>query len=165
MVLAAAVVAASVVALAMWRRPLPPGMMQDIQAGIAARNIPDADQRIARYLELRYGPLTNPENREKAFLDFFNKDHIDALHLMVKHSPAHQRQANVDAMAKWVEGYRKSMTDDERRTLNAKFSTPQGASMLHQATARYNSQDVQYRSATAPVISQLLRTISSVQNP
>ena len=33
--------------------------------------------------------------------------------------------------------------------------------MLRQATAQYNSQDVQYRGQTAPVISQLLKTINA----
>lgn len=160
----AAVALATAAVLAFWRRPLPPGMMKDIQAGIAARGIVNADERVGRYLELRYGPLTDPANRQKAFLDFFDRDHIQALHLMVKHSPPHQREANVQAMAKWVAKYRDAMTDEERAALKTRFDTPQGAAMLHQATAQYNSQDVRYRSLTAPVISQLLNTISSVQS-
>ena len=61
------------------RRRLPAGLMQDIRAGIAARQIPDADQRFRKYLELRYGPLSDHANEQKAFLDFFNVEHIKSL--------------------------------------------------------------------------------------
>ena len=40
----------------------------------------------------------------------------------------------------------------------------QGFAAWEQATAQYNSQDVKYRGQTAPVISQLLRTIYTVQH-
>ncbi len=143
------------------RRVLPPELMQDIRAGIAARNIPDADERFEKYLELRYGPQSDPANRQKVFLDFFNLDHIRALQLMVKHSPENQRQANIDATAKWVEKYRESLTPQQRADLSARLQSP-GQTMLQQATAQYNSQDVQYRGQTAPVISQLLQTIASL---
>jgi len=135
------------------RQRLPPELMQDIRAGIAARNVPNADQRFQKYLEGRYGPQTDPANQQKAFLDFFNVDHIRALQLMVKHSPESQRQANINASAKWVEQYRQSLS----------AQSPAGRSMLQKATAQYNAQDVQYRGQTAPVISQLLKTISSLQ--
>lgn len=146
------------------RRDIPAGMVRDIRAGVAARGIADPDKRIARYLELRYGPLSDPANRRKAFLDFFNVDHVRALQLMVKHSPAEHRQGNIEAMAKWVEDYREKLTNEEREILKTQFQTPDGRAMLRQATAQYNSQDVHYRGTTAPVISQLLRTISSVQS-
>jgi uncharacterized protein YgiM (DUF1202 family) len=68
-------------------------------------------------------------------------------------------------MANWVRAYRESLTLPERAGLNARFQTPEGRAMLRQATAQYNSQDVQYRGQTAPVISQLLKTISSTQQP
>lgn len=145
------------------RRSIPPGMEQDIRAGLVARKIKDPDQRLARYLELRYGPLTDPANRQKAFLDFFELQRIEALQLLVKHSPEAHRQANIDAMARWVAEYRTTMTPAERTALRAKFQTPEGAGMMRKATAQYNSQDVQYRGMTAPVISQLLNTIASVQ--
>jgi hypothetical protein len=146
-------------------RRLPPELMKDIRAGIAAREIPNADERLNKYLELRYGPLDDPANREKVFVDFFNIEHIKALQLMVQHSPASQRQSNILAMAKWVSSYRESLAPTERAALNARFQTPEGRAMLRQATAQYNSQDVQYRGQTAPVISQLLKTISSTQQP
>ena len=145
------------------RRRLPPELLKDIRAGIAARNISDADERFRKYLETRYGPQTDYANREKAFLDFFNVDHIRALQLMVKHSPDGQRQANIDATAKWVQQYRDSLSPQQRAGLSAQLQTPEGQSMLRKATAQYNSQDVQYRGQTAPVIAQLLTTIATVQ--
>lgn len=155
-----------VVAAALWmylRWTIPPGMSKDIRAGIAARGIADPDERLTRYLELRYGALNEAANRERVFLDFFNIDHIKALQLMVRHSPEDQRQANIQAMARWIEGYRNTLTAQERAALNEKFQRPEGRVMLRKATAQYNSQDVHYRGMTAPVISQLLNTISSVQ--
>lgn len=147
------------------RRAIPPGMLKDIRAGIPARSIQDPDKRLARYLELRYGPLSDPANRQKVFLDFFDTDHIKALQLIVRHSRDEQRQGNIQAMAKWVENYRNTLTDEERAALNAQFQTPEGRAKLRKATAQYNSQDVHYRGMTAPVISQLLNTISTVQTP
>ena len=146
-----------------FRHRLPPELMQDVRAGIAARHISDPDQRFEKFLEGRYGPLTDPANRQKAFLDFFNIDHIRAMQLMVKHSPENMRQANIDASAKWVEHYRQSLSAQERADLSGRLQSPEGRSMLQKATAQYNSQDVQYRGQTAPVISQLLKTIGSLQ--
>jgi hypothetical protein len=37
--------------------------------------------------------------------------------------------------------------------------------MLRAATALYNSQDVEYRGQTVPVISELLTTIASLPKP
>jgi hypothetical protein len=68
-------------------------------------------------------------------------------------------------MADWVKDYRESLSPAQRAALNARFQTPEGRAMLRQATAQYNSQDVQYRGQTAPVISQLLKTINSTQQP
>lgn len=147
------------------RQRIPPELMQDIRAGIAARNIPDADQRFQKFLEGRYGSQSDPANRQKAFLDFFNVDHIRALQLIVKHSPENMRQANINATAKWLEQYRQSLSPEQRADLRARLQTPDGAAMLRQATAQYNSQDVQYRGQTAAVISQLLKTIASLQKP
>ncbi len=145
------------------RQRLPPELMQDIRAGIAARNAPDADARFQKYLEGRYGSQADPANQQKAFLDFFNVDHIRALQLMVKHSPESQRQANINASAKWVEQYRQSLSPQARADLSVRLQSPAGRAMLQKATAQYNSQDVQYRGQTAPVISQLLKTIGSLQ--
>jgi hypothetical protein len=150
-----------------WMRVLhrarPAGLLKDIRAGMAARHIQDPDARLLRYLNERYGSMSEPAHRREAFLDFFNLDHIQGLQLLVKHSPDDQRQANINAMARWVETYRNSLAPEDRTELNALFQTPEGQGMLKRATAQYNSQDVRYRGATAPVISQLLRTLREVQ--
>ena len=147
------------------RHRLPPGLMLDIRAGVAARDIPDADQRFEKYLEGRYGPMSDAANRQKAFLDFFNIEHIKALKLLVQHSPENLRQANINATAKWLQHYRESLNPAERADLAARLQSPEGRTMLQQATQQYNSQDVRYRGQTVAVISQLLTTISSLQKP
>jgi len=145
------------------RQRIPAELMQDIRAGIAARHIQDPDLRFQKFLEGRYGPQSDPANRQKAFLDFFNKDHIRALQLLVRHSPPGMRQANIEATAKWVQQFRESLTAQQRADLNAQLQAAGGRGLLQQATAQYNSQDVQYRGQTAPVISELLKTIASLQ--
>lgn len=147
------------------RKRIPPEFSKDIRAGLAARHIQDPDERFHKFLEMRYGPMSDPANRQKAFLDYFNADHIKALQLMVKHSPEAQRPGSIAAAARWVEGYRNSLTQPERAALRAQLQSPEGVTMLRRATALYNSQDVHYRGQTAPVISQLLTTIGSLQNP
>lgn len=141
----------------------PAELMQDIRAGIAAREIKDPDERFKKYLEQRYGPMSDAANRQKAFLDFFNAEHIRALQFMVKHSPTNQRQANIQASADWIAKYRTTMTPQERAVLSAQLQSETGKTMLRKATAQYNEQDVYYRGNTAPVISQLLTTIHEIQ--
>ncbi len=145
-------------------RQLPPELMQDIRAGIAARHITDPDQRFEKFLEGRYGPLTDPANQQKAFLGFFDKDHIQAMQLLVRHSPKDQRQANINASANWVQKYRESLTSQQRADLSAHLFSPEGQQTLKQSTALYNMQDVYYREQTKPVISQLLKTIASLHS-
>lgn len=142
----------------------PPGMLKDLRAGLAARGVTDPDKRLLRYLEERYGPMSDPAHRQEAFLDFFNAEHIRALQLLVKHSPEAHRQDNIDAMARWVECYRASLNPEERAALRAQFQTQEGQALLKQATALYNSQDVRYRGSTAPVISELLRTLHQIEH-
>jgi hypothetical protein len=151
-------------ALWVWKfqRYTPVEVVQDLKAGIAARNAP---RPVERYLELRYGPLTSPANRQKAFLDFFNVGHIEGLQIMTSHMKPAEREANTAAMAQWVAHYRQTMTPEERQTLNAQLSTPSGYATLRQATAQYLKQDVRYRAATAPVIRELMTTISAIQKP
>lgn len=157
-------VAAGAYGLHRLRQRFSPQAMLDIRAGLGARGIKDADARFAKYLELRYGPQTNPTNREKAFVDFFNPEHIRTLQLMVKHSPEGMRKPNIAATARWVAGFRESLTPDQLADLSARLQAGGGNSMLAQATALYNSQDVHYRSETVPVISELLKTVAAAQN-
>jgi len=163
------IAAATVVILAgtflFFRQRLPAGIMKDIRAGIAAKDISDPDQRVKKYLELRYGSMESPANRQKAFIDFFDIEHIKALQLMVSHAPKGRGQESIQAMSRWVETYRESLTLSEREQLREQLGSPQGRAMLQWATAQYNSQSVEYRGQTAPVISQLLKTVYAVQNP
>jgi hypothetical protein len=156
-----------VLAAGLWVRTfhhrLPPGLMKDIRAGIAARQVQDPDARLLKYLEERYGPMSESAHRREAFLDFFNVDHIQALRLLVRHSPEAQRQANIDAMARWIGGFGAALAPEERVALSAYFQTDPAQAMLRRATAQYNSQDVRYRVSTAPVISQLLRTLHDIE--
>lgn len=162
--LAALIVLGAVVGYSV-RRRIPPEWIADIRAGMAARNEKDADGRLNRYLENRYGSQSDPTNREKVFVDFFNVEHIKALQLMVRHSPEAQRQDNINSMAEWVVDYRESLSEADRARLREQFGTDAGRVMLRQATAAYNVQDVRYRGQTAPVISELLKTIHSLQEP
>ncbi len=145
------------------RRKISAELMQDIRAGIAARPIRNPDERLKKFLEVRYGSQDDSANRQKVFLNFFNIEHIKAMQVLVKNSSADQRQTNIMAMAKWVENYRNSLTPEQRAALSTQLQTEDGHSMLRQATAQYNSQDVRYRAMTAPVISQLLITIGQMQ--
>jgi hypothetical protein len=141
----------------------PPGLLLDARAGLPARAIKDPDARLRKYLDNRYGSMADSANRQQVFLDFFEPERIKVLQLLVQHSPEDQRQANIDAMARWVESYRAGLTGPERADLRAMFQTAEGQTILRRATAQYNAQDVRYRGSTAPVISQLLRTISEVE--
>jgi hypothetical protein len=152
-----------VVVFLLVRRQMPAGMVKSVRAGVAARRISDPDQRFAKYIEGLHGPQTDPANREKAFMSFFDPEQIRTLQLLVMHLPDEERQSSIDASARWVQQYRESMTVQQRGELRAQLQTPEGKAMLRKATALYNSQDVEYRGRTSPVISQLLKTVASVQ--
>ena len=145
-----------------FHRYTPLEVVQDIRVGLAARHAP---QPVERFLELRYGPLTESANRQKAFLDFFNVGHIEGLHIIVTHMQDGERQTNIAAMARWVAEYRRTMSAKEKQALNARLSTAEGRRMLRQATAQYLRQDVHYRAATAGVITELMTTVVAVQKP
>jgi hypothetical protein len=145
-----------------FHRYTPVEVVQDFRAAVAVGLHP---RPVERFLELRYGPMTEPANRQKAFLDFFNVGHIQGLHLMVSHTPEPMRQPNINAMAQWVADYRRTMTPAEKESLGAYLRTQAGQNTLKQATAQYLAQDVYYRAATAPVIAELMATLTAVQKP
>ncbi len=151
-------------ALWIWRfrTYTPVAVAQDIRAAIQARNDP---QPAVRFLELRYGPLTEPANRQKAFLDFFNVDHMEGLHRIVNHMQGAQRLTNIAATAQWIAEYRRTMSRDEKESLRTHLNTAAGRATLQNATAAYLKRDVEYRSATAPVIAELMATLAAVQKP
>ena len=145
-----------------FQRYTPAEVVQDLGAAVAARNAP---KPVERFLELRYGPLTEPANRQKAFLDFFNVGHIEGLQILVSRAPESRRRASIDAMAQWVADYRRTMSPEEKQTLREHLGSDQGRATLQQATTKYLSQDVRYRAATAPVIAELMATLAEVQKP
>ncbi len=141
----------------------PAALMKDVRAGLAARHIREPKARVEAFLEARYGPLTDPANRQKAFLDFFNTDHIKGLNFIVSHTPASQKQANTQAMAEWLAHYRATMSLEERAALRACLNSEPGRAMLRQATAQYQSQDVYFRGAQKPVITELMATLAALR--
>jgi len=113
----------------------------------------------------RYGPLTDPANRQRAFLDFFNIGHIKGL---ASHCQPHERretEGQHHAMAQWVENYRGTMTPEEEAGLGRLRPLRFGPRHAAAATAQYLSQDVHFRASTAPVIQELMTTLATVQKP
>lgn len=145
-----------------FHRYTPVEAVKDLRAAAAARNAP---RPVERFLELRYGPLHVPANRQKAFLDFFNVGHIEGLHMIVQRAPPEHRQYAIRSMAQWVADYRRTLTLEEKESLAAYLRTDAGRATLQQATAKYLSHDVRYRSITAPVIAELMATLATVQKP
>ncbi|MCP5517448.1 MAG: hypothetical protein H7A45_09360 [Verrucomicrobiales bacterium] len=135
--------------------------LEDFRAGIAARRAPHP---AVRFLELRYGPLDNPANRQKAFLHFFDAGHIEAMGVMVGHMDPGERQTNIADTAAWISDYRSTMTPAEREALGSFLDSPAGQAQLQQARHQYLSRDVAYRSATAPVIAELMMTLDHARN-
>jgi len=145
-----------------FERYTPREALLDLRAGAAARNDP---KPVERFLELRYGPMTEPANRQKAFLDFFNVGHIEGLHLIVKHMPPEKRQSNITAMAQWVANYRTTMSPQEKASLRTHLNSPAGRLTIKQATSQYLSHDIRYRSSTEKVIRELMATLAEVDQP
>ena len=166
LVVAGAAMGIVVLGAFLWKRHFhrytPVEAVLDIQAAIRAK---DAPHRVERFLEVRYGPLSQPENRRKAFLDFFNIGHIEGLYTIVGSMPGDKRSTDIAAMAGWVEHYRNSMSVDERVALRDFFQSNEGKSQLRDATAAYLSKDVKFRANTAEVIRELMTTIATVQQP
>jgi len=144
---------------------LPKELMKDIRAGLAARDVREPEARVEAFLQARYGPLTDPANRQTAFLDFFNVDHIKGLNFIVSHTPADQKQVNTQAMAQWIANYRGAMSAEERKALQARLNSAEGQVMLRQATAQFLAQDVYYRGAQKAVVQQLMLTLADLRKP
>lgn len=153
-------------AVAWWihhfHRYTPAEIALDVRAALAVRR---RQHPAVQFLETRYGPLKEPQNRQRAFLDFLNPGHIQGLQLIVSHARPEEQRNGIQDMAQWISQYRQTMTSQEKQALGAYFSSPQGSAQLQQATGFYLKQNVQYRAQVAVVISELLMTISSVQRP
>ena len=137
--------------------------LQDVRAALQVKDEPEP---VERFLELRYGPLTDPANRQRAFLDFFNIGHIKGLSFLASHMESDKRQACTMAMAHWIADYRTTMTPDERAALGAYVRSDVGRDTVRQATVQYLVQeDVHFRASTAPVIQELMTTLATVRKP
>jgi hypothetical protein len=145
-----------------FRTYTPKAVVQDLRAAFLARNAPRPAER---FLEVRYGPLTDPANRQRAFLDFFDLDHMNGLHRIVGHIPAARKNNVIGGMAQWIADYRNTMSPDEKANLRACLQSDAGRGILRQATAEYLRRDVQYRASTAPVIAELMATMAAIQQP
>lgn len=148
-----------------FRHYVPRELLADVKAGLAAKDVPDADARIETYLKARFGPLDISANRESAFLAFFDVDHIKGLNLLVQHTPPRDKRVNTAAMARWIANYRKTMSPQERSELQAALDSDSGRAMLQQATSQFLSQDVYYRGDQQPVISELMATLAGLRKP
>ena len=143
----------------------PREFLKDVQAGLAARNIPQPKARVEAFLTARYGPLTDPANRQHAFLDLFNVDHTKALDFIAGHGPANQQQADTQAMAEWIAQYRKTMSAEERSALRARVNSASGQSMLKQSTAHFMAQEESVRNVQKPVMMEITATLTSLWKP
>ncbi len=145
-----------------FRTYTPAAVAMDLKAAIAVRHL---EQPVPQFMELRYGPMTEPDNRQRAFLDFFDPGHMEGLYIIVGHMKGPRKQANINAMAQWVTNYRDTMTPQERETLRAYLNTDAGKNKIHTATANYLKKEVDYRASTAPVITALMSTLAAVEYP
>lgn len=134
--------------------------MESLRAGVAARHAPHP---AVRFLELRYGPLDDPANRQKAFLHFFDRGQVELMGVLVDHMNPGERRTNIADMAKWISDYRTGMTASEREALGRVLDSEAGFGRIREARQQYLSRDVGYRSATAPVIAELMMTLDHVR--
>jgi len=140
-------------------------VLKDVRAGLAARSVPQPRARVEAFLATRYGPLTDPANRQHAFLDFFNVDHLQGLDFITGHTPPAQQQADTQAMAEWIAHYRETMSREERAALLACVNSESGRAMLARSTAHYLAQDEAARNAQKSVMMELTATLAALWKP
>jgi hypothetical protein len=128
----------------------------------AAAHLGHSPDPVGEFLERRYGPQTDPANREKAFVDFFNAGHIEGLYLIVGNRSDPQTKKLVAKVAQTITDYRALMTPDEKADLGAYFRSDAGRAQVHEAKATFQSKDVRFRSVTTPVIKEILGTLADV---
>ncbi len=155
-------IVSTVVACWAWktRGPILKEVALDLKAGARARG---AEKPFERFLELRYGPMNEPANRQKAFVGFFDPNHVEGMHRLVGYMKPSERQTNIAATAEWLANYRQAMTDMEQQSLADWLRSEEGRANIQRASALYRSRDVRYRSATEPVIRELMTTLAELQ--
>ena len=147
-----------------WRRHFhhytPLDAMRDLQAASQVGHTPHP---VERFLELRYGPQTDPANRETAIRDFFNSGHIEGLYRIIGTRTDPHAKALVAETAQIVATYRQMMQPADKAELGAYFRSEAGRQQLREATDAYQSKDVRFRAVTTPVIQELMTTLTAVQ--
>ena len=164
---ASALCLALTVVTALWwahrfERYTPIEALKDLKA---AAGVGKASSPVERFMELRYGLQTQPLNRQKAFLEFFNAGHIAGLYLITSHLAGAQKQTNINAMAQWLADYRQSLSTEEKAALRQALQAHGGADFVRQASRHYLQQDAYYRAATTRVIQELMATVATLQEP
>ena len=129
----------------------------------AAAQLGHSTNRVHDFLELRYGPQTDPANREKAIEDLFNAGHIEGLYLIVGNRTNAQTKAMVAQVAQTIADYRREMTAKEQAGLGAYFRSDAGFAQVQEATTCYQAMDARFRSVTTPVIGELLSTLAATR--
>ncbi len=159
---AGAVLVAAVGAGWLWktRGPLLKEVAVDLKAGAMARH---AENPFERFLELRYGPMTNAVNRQRAFLGFFDQEHQEGMRSLVRYMSQEERQKNISDTAAWIARYRTTMTPAEKESLANWLLSDEGRVRLQKAASMYRGRDLAYRSATEPVIQELMTTLAGLQ--
>jgi hypothetical protein len=146
----------------------PVDFAKDLRAAAQVRaeeHAGNAPHPAERFLELRYGSLAEPANRQRAFLDFFNVGHVEGLKIITSLTRSAEQQTNTAAMAQWIANYRRTMSPEEKRALSTYFQSAAGRKAAEEATAKTLSESIQYREANAPVIMELTITVLTLQKP
>lgn len=133
----------------------------DLRAGAQSRHAPVP---FDRFIELRYGPMDNPTNRQKAFVAFFDPAHMEGMYRLVGYMKPEEREKNIAASARWIARYRESMTEEDKRSLAAWLRQPGTRHELERASGLYRSRDINYRAATEEVIKELMTTLAMARN-
>lgn len=120
---------------------------------------------VMRFLDLRYGDMTEATNRQRAFLNFFNVEHIEALYLMTGNRTGLQERNFASSIAQTVASYRQIMLPEEKEALREYFRSAAGRAQVRKATDCYRSKDVRFRDVSAPVIRELLATLALLEQP
>jgi len=133
--------------------------LTDLRIGAQVRHSPHPARD---FLELRYGPQTESANREKAFIDLFNAGHIEGLYLTVGNRTDPRTRQLIGDVAQIIAGYRQRMTPAEKASLGNYFFSPAGRAQIHDATGSYQSKSPQFRAVAAPVIQEILTTLTTL---
>lgn len=156
----------------LWIRTLgsytPAAAYRDVRAAmqVSAELKAGKDERpVERFLEIRYGPLADAGNYQAALRDFFNMDHIEGLYLVMKRLSQEDRQACLAEMAALISKRRQTMSAEEKEALRTYFDSAEGKAMVRQSTLGYLRKDSRFRTEAAPVVAQIMTTLSAIQKP